>query len=136
RPRLRDEDAVLVADAHLAGDVDPGLVGEAHPRPQLRRVAAHQVRPLVAVHADAVAHAVREVLVAGPEAGLLDHAAGGGVHGLRLDSRLRGLDGGLLRAAHHVPDAPLAIGRRPAEDARARGVARLAQPAAARAAAP
>ena len=82
RAVLRDEDDVLVAHAHLAGDVDPRLVAEAHARPELGRVALHQVRPLVAVHADAVAHAVREVLVPGPEAALLDHAPSGRVHRL------------------------------------------------------
>src|SRR5436190_16066595 len=74
----RHVEAVLEADAELAVDRDHRLVAEAHARLELRRVALHEVRPLVPVHADAVAGAVGKAgdLVAGTEAGVGDHLAG------------------------------------------------------------
>ena len=80
---------VLEPDAELAADVDPRFVAEGHVRLQRQRllppehVVAHQVRPLVAVHAHAVADAVGEVLEARAVAGVDDHLARGGVD--RLD---------------------------------------------------
>jgi len=47
-----------------------------------QRVAADQVRPLVAVHAHAVADAMGEVGVVGHVAGVDDDLARGGVHRL------------------------------------------------------
>src|SRR5438105_5813422 len=124
-----DGDDVLVADAHLPRDVDPRLVGEAHAGAQGGAVGAHEVGPLVAVHADAVAQTMGEELVVGAEARLLDHAAGGRVHGLRLQPLAGGGEARLLRAPHDVPDAALAIGGGGAEHARARDVARVAEQA-------
>src|SRR6266478_3509094 len=81
-----DVPVVFEADAELAGDVDAGLVGEAHAWGEWGGVAADEVGPLVAVHADAVAEAVGEVLVVGAVAGGGDDVAGGGVDGLALDA--------------------------------------------------
>src|SRR5258708_8221815 len=52
-----DVPVVFEADAELAGDVDAGFVGEAHAWGEWGGVAADEVGPLVAVHADAVAEA-------------------------------------------------------------------------------
>src|SRR5258708_9402340 len=60
-----DVPVVFEADAELAGDVDAGFVGEAHAWGERGGVAADEVGPLVAVHADAVADAGGEVLVVG-----------------------------------------------------------------------
>src|SRR6266705_6591113 len=131
RPRLRDGHDVLVPYAQLARDVDPRLVAEAPARPQEGGVAADEVRPLVAVHPDAVAHAVGEVPVAGAEAGLLDHLACRGVHGLRLDPRPGRAEGRLLRPPHDVPDPALPLRGRRAKDGGAGDVAGVAVEAAA-----
>ena len=79
-----DVPVVFEADAELAGDVDAGLVGEAHACGEWGGVAADEVGPFVAVHADAVADAVGEVFVVGAVAGGGDDVAGGGVDGLAL----------------------------------------------------
>src|SRR5712692_3845187 len=63
-----DDPVVLEADAELAGDVDAGLVGEGHAGGEWGGVAADEIGPLVAVHADAVAYAMGEVLVVGAKA--------------------------------------------------------------------
>ena len=82
-------DAVLEADAELAVDGDHRLVAEAHARRQRRLVAAHEVGPLVAVEADAVAGAVGQSrhLVVGTEAGVGDHLARRGVDGFARRAR-------------------------------------------------
>src|SRR5262245_65164398 len=75
RAVLGDVQAILEPDAELAVDRDHRLVAEAHAGLQRRLVAAHEVRPLVAVEADAVAGAMRQAghLVAGAETGVGDH---------------------------------------------------------------
>lgn len=72
-----DDPVVFEADAELADDIDAGFVGEGHAGFERSVVAAYEVRPLVAVHADAVAEAVSEVLIVGTVAGVGDHFAGG-----------------------------------------------------------
>ena len=64
RAVLRDVHVVFEPHAELAANINSRLVAESHVGLQLGCVTAHQVRPLVAVHAHAVAEAVREVLVA------------------------------------------------------------------------
>src|SRR5437868_10219495 len=56
--RLGHVEAVFEADSELAGDVDSGLVGEAHAGGELGRLAVDEVDRLVPLHADAVAGAV------------------------------------------------------------------------------
>src|SRR5580693_8718176 len=77
---------VFEADAELAGDVDAGLVGEAHAGGERGGVAADEVGPLVAVHTNAVADAVGEVFIVGAEAGGGDDVASCCVDGLALDA--------------------------------------------------
>ena len=60
-----DVPVVFEADAEFAGDVDAGFVGEAHAGGEGCGVAADEIGPLVAVHADAVADTMGEVLVVG-----------------------------------------------------------------------
>ena len=91
-----DVPVVFKADAELAGDVDAGFVRETHAGGERSGVAADEIRPFVAVHADAVTYAVGEVLVVGTVAGGGDDAAGGGVDGLALDTGMGGRDGGRL----------------------------------------
>ena len=73
---LLDHDDVLDPQAVAAGDDDRRLVGERHAGLERRLVLGREERPLVDVHADAVAHAVAEVLA---EARVLDRRAAGGV---------------------------------------------------------
>src|SRR5689334_23685399 len=77
---LGDVHAILQAHPELATLVHPRLVAETHARRQLALVAAHQVRPFMAVHADAVAQAMREVAVVGTEARVGDDLARGAIH--------------------------------------------------------
>src|SRR5581483_5254166 len=96
---------VFQADTELATDVNAGFVAEGHAGRERQGVAAHQVGPLVAVHADAVAQAMGEVLVAGGEAGVADELARGRVHGFARRTRLRRLERRLLRALDDFKDA-------------------------------
>src|SRR5438046_3116914 len=91
-----DVPIVFEADAELAGDVDAGFVGETHAGGERGGVAADQVGPFVAVHADAVTYAVGEVFVVGAVAGRGDEIAGGGVDGLALDTGMSCGEGGRL----------------------------------------
>src|SRR3954468_3157569 len=59
---LGANNAILDADAELAGDVDARLVAEDHPGTQRGAIATDQVGLLVDVEAEAVADAVDEVL--------------------------------------------------------------------------
>jgi len=77
-----DVPVIFEADAELAGDVDAGLVGETHTCGEGRCVATDEVGPFVAVHADAVAYAVGEVLVVWAVASGGDEIAGSGVDGV------------------------------------------------------
>src|SRR5262245_35677065 len=81
----RDEHIVLGPKAALSAYVYPRLVAEDHARLHRERalpaehVVLHEVRPFVAVHAHAVADAVREVLVARTVPVVDDHLARGRV---------------------------------------------------------
>jgi hypothetical protein len=66
----------------------------------------------VAVEADAVAEAVREVRVGGTEAAVLDHLARRQVDRLALGAGARGLERRDLGPTDEVPRAALAIGDR------------------------
>src|SRR5258708_27778273 len=122
-PLLGDGHDILVPDPHLPREVYPRLVGEAHPRPELGGVAADEVGPLVAVHADAVAKAMGEALVGGAEAAVRDDLAGGRVHRLAFHARPGGPEGRLLGLADELPDLALARGGGGAQDAGAGDVA-------------
>ena len=79
----------------------------------------------MAVHADAVSEAVREVFEAGAVAGVDDDVARGGVDRFERRARLRGFERGALRALHDVEDLVHLVGRL-AEDERARDVGLVA----------
>jgi len=93
---------VFDADAESARDVDAGLDRKCHPGLEPLLVAAHQVRVLVPIEADAVTSAVDEALAV---AGLIDHAAGCGVDRCRGGARARGRIAGLLRSPNDVMNA-------------------------------
>ena len=60
---------------------------------------------------DAVADAMREVLVAGPEPGVRDDVPRRRIHGLTLDARTGRLERCRLRAVLDLEDLPHAVGR-------------------------
>ncbi len=101
---------VFEADAKLAGEVDAGFVGEAHAGGERGLVAAHEVGPLVHVHADTVADAVREGFIVGAEAGRGDDLAGGVVDGVAGNAGLSGGERGGLGAVDDVEDLFLPVG--------------------------
>src|SRR5438270_1663159 len=110
RPRLGHVPAILEADAELAGDIEPRLVGEAHAGLERRAVASHEVGRLVHVHPDAVAGAMREprqAVVLAP-ALLLVEGADGLVDRTDRRADLRRLQRELLSALHRVPELALA----------------------------
>ncbi len=104
-----DVPVVFEADAELAGNVDAGFVGEAHAGGEGCGVAANEVGPLVAVHADAVADAVGEVFVVGAVACGGDNCAGGGVDGLTLDAGAGCCEGCGLGFEDDVEDLALLV---------------------------
>ena len=104
-----DVPVVFETDAELAGDVDAGFVGEAHAWSQRSGVAANEIGPLVAVHADAVADAVGEVFIVGAVAGGGDDIACGCVDGLALHAGAGGGECGRLRLVDDVEDLALLV---------------------------
>src|SRR5438309_11904209 len=58
-----DVHVVFQAHPKFAAEVNSRLVAEGHARLKLCLVAAHQIGPFVDVHANAMAHAMGEVLV-------------------------------------------------------------------------
>jgi hypothetical protein len=101
----------------VVGEVDAGLVGEAHIRFEEPGVAAHEVVPLVHVHANAVADAVGEVLVVRAEAGGGDDVAGRGIDRLHFNAGARGGESGSLGLMHDIEGALLAVGRLAVDEA-------------------
>src|SRR5262245_22751912 len=84
RPILADVQAVLETYAEFAVDGDHRLVAEAHPRLNRSLVPSDEVRPLVAIEADAVAGPMGKTgnPVVGAEARLGDHLPCGRVNSL------------------------------------------------------
>lgn len=105
-----DDPVVFEADAELADDVDSGLVGEGHVGFERKGVASDEIGPLVAVHADAVAEPMAEVLVAGAVARVGDDLAGGCVDGLAGGSGFACGEGGGLGLVDDVEDLLLLVG--------------------------
>src|SRR6202042_1849031 len=101
RAALGNVHVVFQANAELTADVHAGLVTERHMGCQRQAIAPDQVRPLVAVHPQPVAHAMREVQVAGAIAGIHDDLTRGGVYGL---ARYPGPGRGERRALRMVDD--------------------------------
>src|SRR5438876_9622313 len=77
RSGLRNIEAVFESDAELTVDRDHRFVAEAHAGLQRRLVAANEVRPFMAVEADAMSRAVGESgdFVVGAETCVGDHLA-------------------------------------------------------------
>ncbi len=93
----RDVHSSSKPNAKFAGQINTGFVAESHSGRQRKSIAANQVWPLVAIQADAMAEAVREVFVAGTITGVADYLARGGIDGLAFDARSGGLESGFLR---------------------------------------
>src|SRR5690348_7784384 len=60
---FHNDHVVFAAKSVIAGNINSGFVGKRHPRLKDDSIPANEVRPLVAIHADAVAQTMREVLV-------------------------------------------------------------------------
>src|SRR5947209_243362 len=84
---LGDMHVVFKPDTELATNVDAGLIAERHVGRKDGRVAAHEVRPLMAVHAHSVTDAVGEVLVIGTVASVSDDLPSGRVNLPTVDAR-------------------------------------------------
>ena len=103
----------------------PGSSEKVMPASERGGVAADEVGPLVAVHADAVAEAVGEVVVVGAVAGIGDDLAGGGVDRVAGHAGTRGGKRRRLRAMDDVEDILHLVGGL-AEDKGARDVGFIA----------
>src|SRR6185503_17920399 len=93
-----DIQTILMPDAEFARNRDHRLVAETHSDGNRRLVALHEVRPLVAVHADPVSCAMRKArhLVSRSESGLLDHRARRSIHSFARSAHLDGAEGSSL----------------------------------------
>ena len=111
-PVLGDMHVVFEPNPELARDDDHGLVGEAHAGLHERFVPAHEVDPLVAFQADAVACPVRQPrhFVIWSESGLDDDLARRRVHVFARNTGPGRLEGCRLRFLLQVPDVELALG--------------------------
>src|SRR5215813_8796477 len=88
RPVFGDAHIVLEPHAKLSPDVNPGLIAERHVGCEFQRVPAHQIRPLVSIHADAVPHTVREEFVVRSVTAIVDYFPRRSIDRAALDSRL------------------------------------------------
>src|SRR5579863_66491 len=110
RPVFGDDHVVFEANAELALDVDAGLVAEGHAGLEVgsgveaEHVVAHQVGPFVAVHADAVADAMREASEAGAVAAVDNDLARRGVDVGGEDAGTCSVKSGRLRALDEIED--------------------------------
>src|SRR5208282_2645928 len=104
RASFHDVHVVLQTDAEFSADVNAWFIAKGHLRLEFCRVAAHQVGPLVAVHAHAVSQAMGEVHVTGAEARFGDDLARGGVHGTGFNSGFGGRERRALGPMHDVED--------------------------------
>src|ERR1700690_2076119 len=74
---LQNMHVVFQSDAELSANVDSRLIAEGHLRLKFCRIAAHQIRPLVSIHAHAVSQAMREVFEVWAVARIGDYLARG-----------------------------------------------------------
>src|SRR5579863_2898842 len=93
---------VFEANAEFTADVDAGLVAEGHVRPEFDGIAAHQIWPLMPVHAHAMAQAMREVFVAGAIACISNHFSCSGIDRAAFHSWTSRCERRLLRPVHDV----------------------------------
>src|ERR1051326_4968576 len=75
-----DEHVIFQSNAELSANVNAGLVAERHAGRHCLRIAAHQVRPFVAIQSDAMSRTRGEELVSWSKTGLSNRRARGGVH--------------------------------------------------------
>src|SRR5256885_1927803 len=77
---FRDAHVIFQAHSEFAANINSRLIAECHVGRKRQSIAADQVRPLVSIHSDAVAHAMGEVFVIRTVAGVSDHLASRRVH--------------------------------------------------------
>src|SRR5262245_60435231 len=110
RALFGEVETVFQADAEFTVDGDHRLVAETHSRPQKSLVSPNEIRPLMAVEADAVSSAVRQPrnLVVGAKAGVSYHFARSRVHRFASRADFGSCQCRILRFAFQVPDFLLA----------------------------
>src|SRR5260370_21080276 len=101
-PVFRDVHGVFESPAEFAPNINSGLVAEGHVGLEFGRVAAYQIRPLVTIHADAMAKPVCEKFVVRTEASVGNDFAGCSIHVAARDARTRRREPRRLRLAHDV----------------------------------
>src|SRR5581483_900712 len=86
---LRSEQlSAVFGDVHIvfqpysefAADVNARFIAEDHVGYQGKRVAVHEIWPLMSIHAHAVSDAVSEILINGTKAGITDNVARDRIH--------------------------------------------------------
>src|SRR5580698_3559169 len=122
---FRDVHVIFEADAELTRNVNARLIAESHVLGQQRSVAAHQIRPLVAVHAHTVAETMWKELVVWSIAGVGDDLARSCVHGLAFDAGPGCLQRRCLGAMNNVEHSLHLVGSF-AEDESSRDVGNVA----------
>src|SRR5581483_1392908 len=83
---LSNVHVIFEAHAEFSTDVDSRLIAECHSGTQLQRVSMNEVRPLVAIHANAMSEAMREVLVPWFVSCIGDYFPCCGINRLRFDA--------------------------------------------------
>src|SRR5260370_15765481 len=102
RTVFRDVHVVFETHAEFAPNINSRLVAEGHVGLEFGRVAAYQIRPLVTIHADAMAKPVCETFVVRTEASVGNDFAGCSIHVAARDAGARRREPRRLRLAHDV----------------------------------
>src|ERR1700679_730328 len=79
---------VFETNTELTRNINARLVGKTHTGSQRDRVATDEIRPLVHIHADAVAHPMGKIFVIRAIARGADHVTRCSVDGLTLNTRM------------------------------------------------
>src|SRR5437762_13387818 len=101
----RNHHIVFTTQAEFTHKVNPRLIRKGHAWLQDSFAAAHKVRMLVSVQADAMSQAVREGLVVRPEPGIGDDFARRVIHGAGTAACARRIQSRILRSAHNFKNA-------------------------------
>src|SRR5207247_7090214 len=107
----RNAHVVYQANAEFAADVDSRFIAERHIGSEFRRIAAHQIWPLVPIHAHAVPHTVSEIFVVGTVTRVRNHPSRSRIHCPALQSRMRCRQHRALRTVHDIEDLLLFVCR-------------------------
>src|SRR5215510_6203215 len=120
RALFGEVETVFQSDAEFTVDGDHRLVAETHSRPQQSLVSPNEIRPLMAVEADAVSGAVRQPrnLVVGAKAGVGYHFARSRVHRFASRAGRSARTQGALKPGAQIGNTcasrfPMSFGTRP-----------------------